>query len=162
MTAERGRGLSRVLTLFLLLLFAVSAFLTAVFGVNMYRSISGDSDANYALRASMAYVSGKVRALDSEGFLSAEQIGGVDVLVLSETIEGFDYNTYIYIYEGKLCELFVDEGFGFDPAAGTPLVEVERFSFDVGGGALSMTATAPTGETRSCRTLLRSGAGCVK
>lgn len=162
MTAERGRGLSRVLTLLLLLLFAVSAFLTAVFGVGMYRSISGDSDANYALRASMAYVCGKIRALDSAGFLSTRQIGGVDVLVLSETIEGFVYNTYIYIYDGKLCELFADDGFGFDPAAGTPLVEVEDFSFAVSDGALSMTATAPTGETRFCRTLLRSGAGCVK
>lgn len=162
MTAERGRGLSRVLLLLLLLFFAVSALLTAVFGVSMYRSISGDSDANYALRASMAYVSGKVRALDSEGFLSAENIGGVDVLVLSETIEGFVYNTYIYIYDGKLCELYVDDGFAFDPAVGIPLVEVESFSFAVGGGALSMTATAPTGETRFCRTMLRSGAGGIQ
>jgi hypothetical protein len=159
LNAERGRGLARVLMLLLLLLFALFALLTAAYGVRMYRSISGSSDANYALRASITYVSGKIRALDSTGFLSVEQIGGMDVLVLSEIIEGSVYHTYIYVHDGQLCELFTDEHFPFDPSAGIPLVEVERVSFALDGGALSITATAPTGETRFCRTMFRSSTG---
>ena len=162
MAAERGRHATKALLLFLLLAFALAALLTSLFGVRMYRSISEGSDANYALRASLTYVSGKVHALDSEGFLSTKNMGGTDVLVMAENIEGIVYNTYIYLYDGRLCELYADESFEFDPAAGTALVEVASFTFAVEGDALRLTATAPSGETRSCRTLLRSYAGGVR
>jgi len=159
MTAGRGTSLSRIATLVLLLAFALCALLTAAFGVRMYRSVSGAADANYALRASISYVFGKIRALDAAGFLSAERHGGLDVLVLSETIEGELYKTYIYVYNGQLCELFTDEYFAFDPEAGTPLVELSRFSFELEENALLMTATAKSGETRSARTMFRAAKG---
>ena len=159
MTAERGKNLSRALTLLLLLVFALCALMTAAFGVRMYRSISGAADANYALRASISYVSGKIRALDETGFLTVSRIDGLDVLVLSETIEGDLYKTYIYVYDGQLYELFTDEFFAFDPAAGIALVEISRFTFELEENALNMTAMAISGETRSARTMFRAAKG---
>lgn len=159
MNAERGRCLSRAAALVLLLAFALSALLTAAFGVRMYRSISGAADANYALRASISYVSGKIRALDASDFLAVENIGGIKTLVLSETIEGERYRTYIYVYNGELCELFTDEHFDFDPGAGIALVELSDFFFNLEGSALIMTATAKSGETRSARAMFRASRG---
>jgi len=162
MTAKRGQSVARSLMLFLLLVFSVSALLTAAFGVKVFRSINADSDASYALRASLNYVAGKARALDSKDCLSISDIGKTRALILSETIDGIKYNTYIYLYNGQLCELYADDGVAFDPDAGTALVAVSSCSFAFDGTALSITASAATGETRSCRVLLRSYAGGSK
>lgn len=50
------------------------------------------------------------------------------MLELSETIDGEDYITYIYGYQGEIRELFTAASYGFDPEAGEVVASAQRFA----------------------------------
>ncbi len=114
-----------VLTLFFV--FALSALTLVVLGANVYRSTVDHMDESFTDRTSYAYITQKLRQNDEAGALSFADFGGHDACVFTQEINNTIYNTYIYEYDGYLCELLARADMDMEPAAGTRILELDSF-----------------------------------
>lgn len=117
-----------VLTLFFV--FALSALTLVVLGANVYRSTVNHMDENFTDRTSYAYVTQKLRQNDEAGVVSVSEFGGQNACVITQEINNTVYNTYIYEYDGYLCELLSRADMEMEPGAGTRIFEVEEFKIE--------------------------------
>ncbi|MDO5111434.1 MAG: DUF4860 domain-containing protein [Clostridia bacterium] len=111
----RVRGL---FTFALLCVYALTACLLLLAGLQVYRSVKANANANYDGRTALAYITGKLRG----GALPTGD--NADVLTLTQSIEGTFYNTYIYCQNGQLCEYFASAERAFDPTLGESIASV--------------------------------------
>ena len=94
----------------LLGLFALMSTLMVLLGAQMYRGTVDHSERNNDGRVLSAYVRSMVRAEDARGAVSVEEHGDMTALAMREEIDGEDYVTWLYQYEGQLYEQFTDAG----------------------------------------------------
>ncbi|MCD7744822.1 MAG: DUF4860 domain-containing protein [Lachnospiraceae bacterium] len=135
-------------TFLLLIIFAIFALVLAGTGALVYQNSISSLDENYTSRTSIAYVAEKVRQYDSEGQVSLSSVEGLPALKLSSGAEAETATcTYIYYYDGSLCELYVREETTPAAAMGTALVELSDFTIEQDGSLLRVTAVSPEGET---------------
>lgn len=116
----------RLLPILLILLFSVLSLMTLLSGIGVYKSNVESASRNNQARASLFYVTNKVRAADSDT-LRIEQRSGISVLLFTDTIEEIDYETMIYCYNGSLCEMFSRRGRSFQPENGTEIIPISSF-----------------------------------
>lgn len=141
----------------LLLMFAVSALAVLLFATRVYQSIVRSSARDDASRIALSYVSEKIHRLDAAGKVSLDTVEGQSVLVLEQELGESRYNTYIYVHDRELKELFVKEGTSFSLSSGRTVLEVERFDMEsVGNGLLRFTCTDDAGQTATALVALRS------
>lgn len=115
-----------VLTLFAV--FAISALLVLLLGIKVYHGTTADMNTNYTTRTALTYVTEKVRQNDTSGCISVSRESCGDVLRLRTAYNNTAYITYIYEFNGSLCELFTKEEQDFDPASGSELMEISDFT----------------------------------
>ena len=125
------RTAGSLLTFALVCLFSFLSVLIVVIGVQAYGQIVRNADTNTQLRISLSYTANKIRAHDGLGKIEAKQQGNMDTLALHQTIEGDEYVTYIYSYQGMLYEWFTSVDAVFDPELGEALIPVESFHITV-------------------------------
>ena len=82
------------------------------------------------LRTSLSYVSEKLRQADSEGALSIGTVRDSISLALKQEYRGESYTTYIYEFDGSLCELFIRSDASAEPEYGTRLLELSDFQVE--------------------------------
>ncbi len=141
----------------LLLMFAVSALAVLLFATRVYQSIVRNSAQNDASRTALSYVSEKIHRLDAAGKISLDTVEGQAVLVLEQEHGESRYNTYIYVHDRELKELFVKEGTSVSLSSGRTVLEVERFDMEsLGDGLLRFTCTDAAGQTATALVALRS------
>lgn len=116
-------------TFLLLLSFLLFSLLLCSIGSAVYRSGSDSLNENYTSRTALAYLAEKLREHDESGALSETSIGETTALLLSETIDGKVYVTYLYYYDGALCELFAAADTDPSPEMGTKIAKLRSFSF---------------------------------
>ena len=144
----RGRhSFDTVFVLTLFCAFIATALLTVGIGCRIYKSTAASADAEYQLRTSLSYVSGRLHGGSSDGarLLSLE---GVTALELDENIDGADYVTYIYYSDGALRELFTEKDSGVSLSLGSEIVALSGFEFSQDGELLTIRAVADGGEAR--------------
>lgn len=121
-----GRTQVEVLAvLVLLLLLGVSAFTLSMAGADSYKSLNSFRDKSASVRIAIAYSEMKIHQYDTAGVLTVEAhpVTGEQALVIRETVEGINYETWIYYSNGYLREALVVEGqaptdeFGFEVVA---------------------------------------------
>ncbi len=118
--------------LLLLLLFTFSAMLIAVLGSSVYRLILDRTDHTQDSRLVSAYLTQKIRQLNSAGSLSVETRDGVPVLSLSEEVNGAKYDTLLYCMDGELRELlYPEDGDAVSLSAGTEIMPLTSLSFTI-------------------------------
>lgn len=117
-----------VLTLFFV--FALSALTLVVLGANVYRSTVDHMDESFTDRTSYAYVTQKLRQNDEAGALSVGEFGGCNACVITQEINNTIYNTYIYAYDGYLCELLARADMDMGPEDGTKILELGEFEIE--------------------------------
>ena len=122
----------------LLGLFALMSTLMVLLGAQMYRGTVDHAERNNERRVLGAYVRSMVRAEDAKGAVTVDEVDGTPLVALYEEIEGKQYVTWIYAYDGSLYEQFTDAEYAFDPAAGTPICPVNSFAAELDGGLLTM------------------------
>lgn len=116
-----------IFVLCLFLVFSIT-FLNVLFlGAKVYSSITQKSNDNYAERTTLLYVSNKIRAYGGTDNVAVEDFAGKSAIVLSESIDGVEYVTRIYEYDGYLMELFTEKDNMLEPVAGTRIMEVSDF-----------------------------------
>ena len=114
-----------ILTLFLV--FALSSISVVGIGIQVYRTIVTDMDSNYNSRTAIAYVTEKLREADASGAVRLGTIDDCDALILSQTIGNKEYCTYLYAYDGNLCELFTSAEAELPASAGQSIMEIRSF-----------------------------------
>ncbi len=146
-------------TLFTLLLFGVFAacvLFVLLTGANVYRDLTLRDQAAYAHRTCAQYIAAKVRQAPSPDAVRVEEFGG-DALVLSQDIDGWEYLTRIYCYDGWLRELFAQADGELAPQDGEKIIEAQGLELELADGVLSVYVTDSTGRTTALSLLVRGG-----
>jgi hypothetical protein len=97
-------------------------------GKNVYSNINYDRASNYELRVSLSYIGNKIRQADKKDAVNIKDINGNHAVVIKETYDGLNYETWIYYYDNCINEILVDEGTLFNLSDGMKILEVESFT----------------------------------
>lgn len=108
--------------------FAISALMLVMIGSNVYKETVSNMDQNYSTRTSFAYITEKIRQSDSQGAISIGSLDGTDTLILTTASNNTVYNTYIYMYDGYLKELFAKSDATISLESGQNILPVSDFT----------------------------------
>lgn len=94
--------------------FAISALVLVTIGADVYQHTVQDMSANYETRTAVSYLTEKVHQNDitsAEGESNAciTTLNGTPALMLSQEVNEEVYSTYLYLYDGYLKELFMQQ-----------------------------------------------------
>ena len=127
----------RLLPVLLILLFSMLSLMLVLSGAGVYKNTVENTRRNNEVRASLSYVSNKVRSAEGST-IRIEQRNNIPVLLLTESIEDTVYETMIYVYDGSLCEMFSSQGRTFHPENGTEISQVSSFEAKLENHLLSL------------------------
>lgn len=116
-----------VFPLIFILLFGFCALALVLSGAHVYQDTTDGLKQNYTIRTAATYLQEKVREYSSESQVEVLSQDGQTVLALYEEGDS-SYVTYIYLYKGKLWELFTKKGRDIVWSSGQELVSVDTFS----------------------------------
>lgn len=122
-----ARKIDTVFVVALLTLFAATASLLILIGARQYQTTTDQMNRNYEIRTAASYLTEKVRQYDTDAGIAVVSFGDGQALALNDRINNKLYTTYIYYYDGSLCELYVSENAVFTPGAGQPLIALGGF-----------------------------------
>ena len=148
-------GMQGVFVFLLLALFAMMSVLLVLFGAQMYRAIVDRMDQNNDDRVMFSYVRSMVRAEDAYDAVRVEDHGGISTVSLYETIDGTDYVTWLYEYEGKLMEQFTRSGSDMAPDHGVAIMDISEFNPSLEGNVLTVNMVDPKGKQIVVNTAIR-------
>ena len=136
-----------LLALLLFTVFAVCVLSMLLLGAGAYQRLSLRSQSTYDYRTCAQYLATRLRQADGE--IRLLDSDGVEGLLLSSTIDGREYGTYIYCWDGWLREFFADKEVGFSPEFGEAVFQAEdlRVRSETADGLLALTLTMPDGGT---------------
>lgn len=117
-----------IFTLGLFCVLAASLLTVVLLGANVYGKTVETMRQNYEKRTAIGYVTGKLRQCENAGAVSLGELGDLPALVLREQVGGQTLLTYIYYYDGALCEVFANEQARLGPQNGQRILEVAHFS----------------------------------
>lgn len=113
--------------------FAASALMLVTIGANVYKQNVANMNRNFSSRTAYSYITEKLRQNDTSNSISVGQLQDTDALVLSQELDGEEYATYLYYYDGYLKELYIrkDSFSGSDLLdAGQDIMKLSSFSVE--------------------------------
>ena len=122
---ERAEKLAPTAALALYLVLLGTVLALAAVGGRLYGILSDSRAANDARRASLTYVTARLRAADAAGAVRIEQGPNSDALVLTD---GSGYETRLYIYNGALVEEYAAENTVYMPTVAEKVAETKTFT----------------------------------
>lgn len=161
---SRKHDLGGLLVLLLFAVFAVCILSVLLTSADTYRRLSGRDQGSYDRRTAAQYITTKVRQADRQGAVSVRSFDGQAALVLGEEIDGEQYETLIYYYDGYLRELFTSAGGEMLPEDGEKIMEAGSFlvyDHEPAEGRLSLRIQASDGTWEELTLCLRAGKGAA-
>ncbi len=134
---SNARKIENLISPVLFAVFALCILFVLLTGAKAYRTVTARDAAAFDSRTAVQYLSTRVRQGDS-GKLSVGELDGCSALILTEDIEGETYCTFVYVYEGFLCELFTAEESGLGPADGEKLFALESLTASMAGSHITV------------------------
>ena len=162
MERKNARMLGTVSIMLLFALFALGAFGVLTAGLGVYRGASDGAARNYARRTALSLLANQVRQHDVDGAVRAGSFAGTDAVLLYEEVDGTRYVTYLYCYDGSLCELFCEDGLDLPPESGVPLLPAQEMRVEEAvQGLMELSVVGADGyeETTYLAVRCESGAG---
>ena len=156
MKQERSFIVDVLFVLALFGVFAVSALILVTIGADVYQHTVQDMTDNYETRTAVSYVTEKIRQNDitvEDGTSSASvtTLSGEPALMLTQYVDEEAYCTYLYLYNGYLKELFMQQNSylgGNALEAGTNIMELESLHIEqIDSGLLSLEMSTKQGES---------------
>lgn len=145
-----------VLSLFCV--FAASSVLLILFGVDIYKKTVHQMDTNYTSRTSIAYITEKIRQSDTANSILITTQDDIQVLMLTNNIDGITYATSLYEYDGYLYELFARTDIELPLDAGQPVMELQQLSFSqISPNILEIRFTDSTAKEQTIYVSMHSG-----
>lgn len=151
-----------LLVLLLFAVFATALLLVLLAGADSYRRVAQRGDDGYNRRLCVQYVAAKVRHSDVAGgvfvggFSAPDAEDGISTLYLRQQINGTDYDTRIYWYDGAVRELFAQAGGDFQPQDGDAVLPAAALTFAQEDGLLTVEAQTEDGTRSSLVLSVRS------
>lgn len=115
-----------VFPLIFIIFFGFCAVSLVLSGAHIYQSTTDGLKQNYTVRTAVAYLQEKVREYSSSSQVEVLIENNQTVLALYEP-DDTGYVTYIYLYQGKLRELFTKKERGIEWESGQELVAADTF-----------------------------------
>lgn len=127
---ENGRHMIDILfVLSLFCVFAVSSVVLILFGADIYNKTVSSMNDNYASRTSVAYITEKIRQSDRFDSIRIDDSLGYERLLMTRTIDGMEYATSLYEYDGYLYELFARTDIELPIDAGQQVIALTALEF---------------------------------
>lgn len=159
MSTYRSHGGLRTAAVFCLCaLFAVLAIGLTLLSSGIYRSTAADADRNYTHRTALSYLVNQVRRSDEADAIALTEFGGSDALSLTERVDGAEYVTLLYCYDGQLRELYTEKGTELTPGDGVAILPLSGLELAMEEGLLHITVSLDS-ETSTTSLAPRSGTG---
>ena len=156
---SNGQFISGLTALVLLCVFGVGILSVLLSGAGVYRRLGERDRMAYDSRTCLQYVATKVRQAPAPDSVALSEFGESDCLRLSQWVDGTEYWTRVYCYEGWMMELFTVAGEGFAPEDGEKILQVDSFSLSRDGTLLSVEIVDSRGDADSILLSLRGGEG---
>ena len=156
---QHSHSIQTIAVVVLLLIFAFSSLILVSLGASVYEGNVADMQEVSAKRTAYAYLTQKVRQGDVAGRIRIGSFpgnAGMDALIFSREVRGEIYATYLYAYDGSLCELTVRQSAEASPDMGAGIFPVESFSVTEDTqtkGLLHMELISPQNDTPETQTL---------
>lgn len=133
-------------------------------GAQSYRDLADRDADSWNSRTCAQYIAARVRHADAAdsiyvGSFDGNRAESGDTLILREPVNGTDYYTRIYCYDGQLRELFTAEESGFSQEDGTAVLAAEQIGFELKDGLLTVQAVDAAGDPVSIALSLRAEEG---
>ena len=151
-------GMQGVFVFVLLGLFALMSILLVLYGAQMYRTTVARAEENNAQRVLTSYIRSMVRAEDAADSIRVEDRDGVSTIAMYEEISGKPYVTWIYTWDGSLCEQFTAADRPFVPGHGTVIAAAGGMTPEIENGLLTVSMTDGDGKEVLVQTALYSAA----
>ncbi|QOX63386.1 DUF4860 domain-containing protein [Anoxybacterium hadale] len=140
----------------LLCLFSFGSLMAVVMGANTYMKIKDASDSAFELRTPLSYISMKVRQHDEINSVAVVQKEGINTLVL-EGLDGEELcQTWIYEYQGNLCEVYLEKDTAFKLEDGMAILPSHGLTLEMLNGILTVEAEDHNGKTQRLTLSLRT------
>ncbi|MBQ1280651.1 MAG: DUF4860 domain-containing protein [Oscillospiraceae bacterium] len=154
-------NLGFLLAMLVFALFMVSVLAVLLSGADVVQGITRRDQKSYEQRTAVQYVATRIRQAEEAGKIFVRESEAGDRLVLAETIEGIEFETAVYCYDGYLRELFSISG--YDPGAefGEKILPAAQFSVSDEGDYLNIEITFEDGSTQEMIIALRSERGAA-
>lgn len=156
-TRMKKNNLSGLLALLVFAVFAVSVLMILLNGADIVQKVSARDRESFDRRTAAQYITTRIRQADQAGMISVRDTG--DVLVLSEEIDGYVYDTLVYCHDGYLREMFCERGLEEDPEFGEKILPLEEIDLSLADKALTVDLTFADGAEEHLTFGLRSEGG---
>jgi len=128
MNRKNRHSIDVVFVLVLFGTFAISVLMVLMVGASSYNDVTDNMNSNYEDRTGVGYIAEKVRHFDADGGIGTGNFDGINSLILTQTIDGREYATYIYYYDGSIRELFTEKDNELPPESGEVIIQAAGFS----------------------------------
>ena len=165
MTGRINRHGTIVDTIFVLMLFcvfAISVLFVLLSGAGVYRDTAEIINDRYEKRVCVSYLTSKLRHYDTEDGISVGKIGDTEALVLTENFLGEEYVTYIYFYNGYICELYTGARGDIKESMGEKIIPASGLAFSVNARLVSVELQYSDGSENVIYTYINSAGGIAK
>lgn len=141
-------------------LYAGCALTLCILGVSSYSHAVEVLESGYDQRTGILYLSQKVHQSDIGGGVRMGSFEGTDALVLVEQETGEEYETWIFVYDGYLCEELVAAGSEVLASQAQRIMPMRELRLTLSeGNLLSISLTTNSGTVDAKKLALRSGGG---
>lgn len=154
-TSGSKNSISGLAALLVFGIFAVCVLLVLLQGANTYQKIHARGQESFAERTSMQFLAAKIRQADGPVMLTS--FGDGEALLFNEEVNGENYTTWIYTYDGWLREYFGPAGDEPMPELGEPVLEAGALSMNLEDDLLRILLEDEHGESHELQLYLRSG-----
>lgn len=145
-----GHSLDVFFVLCIFLICAVSLLGMLFVGANVQKKINQDTEDNFYMRTSLLYISNKAKFYNEVDTVSVQDFEGQPSLVFKEKIDGTEYETKVYMYDGHLMELFSESGYEISKDSGTIITEISSFKLkELNAGLIEVCMETPNGKNGS-------------
>lgn len=162
MSMMKKKQMGSVLVLLVFAIFVASVLFVLLTGADTVQKMNERDRGSYDLRTVVQYLTTRIRQGDQRDMVEVREMDGRSVLTLKEQIEGTDYETNVYCYDGYLCELFVETGLDIELEFGEWITPLKNLTFKDEGTHVMANIEMSDGSKREMMLTLRSerGSGC--
>lgn len=156
---RRGNSVVGIFAMALFGLFAASVLMVLMLGAKSYQGLVTTTKESYEERICLQYIATKVSHYSGDGAVSVTQFGDGGALVLKETLDGWDYVTYLYLHDGQVKELFCEADVELGPDAGFAIMDVEGLTIGLSQENLLYLTCTGSGGTAELYLEIQDGEG---
>lgn len=147
-----------VASLLLACVFGITLLLSIVTGAAVYQRVAERVDRSASQRVGISYLTARIHAFDEIDRVAVGQFGDSDCVYLYQTINGFTYETILYVVKGQLMEMFCEQGWEQQPETGMEISDAQNLKAQfLTDHLLQISFTDGAGHTERSEIYIRSG-----